>query len=93
MNLTTTPHYHVSVLTAVGSKYFVLRSLACRLSLPRHTAYSPSQVRFGLLHTEIEPDGGRGAEQQDGETDATIGSYEHYYGLRWHEMARKVECD
>jgi hypothetical protein len=55
-------------------------------------------VRFALLHSEIESDGGRGAEQQDGETQAIIGFLGTITGCggmnwlkKWNARRRSVE--
>lgn len=64
------------------------------MSSPRPTACSPTQVRFGSLHSEIEGDGGRGAEQKDGETHDTIGLLGRVTGcsgMKWLELWSQLE--
>lgn len=64
------------------------------MSSPRPVACSPSQVRFGSLHSEIESDGGRGAEQKDGESHNTIGLPGRVTGcggMKWLELWSQME--
>lgn len=86
---TTTPHCHMNVLTAVKPTNVVSCPMQCCRVLAQARCLPLAQVRFGWLHSEIERNGGRGAEQEDGEAHDTIGllgTFTGCSGMNWHEM-------